>query len=498
MKKFSFVSYALITVSGVVLFACSSPKEVERVVLFNDAAASDISARELSNLPVQQLDMDAQPAIVSASGVDRVAFGGFVESDIIQTSSIKEDSNLNKGLFIVPLIRQITKGNSSEVRNIQSILQSALNYYEKHSSSDALIEQRKAEKTATERQAWPDIIPTASVRKNQKAQAGLEARYTVYDFGLNNEEVKQRKSEITKATWQKQLDQSKRLADTLNKVANIVELRERLILTRETLNSIEQLWRLAQDRQASGVDSGSDEMLLSIKVAELRSEISTTEKQLELQLSLLNTQLDTPVKLSNLPVLQVLLDAVKNKALSARNTIYVQQARLMVEQAEIAVSAQKKSLYPKLVAHAGGYINYNGDTDTDFGLSLQAPTGIFSGSAQVDAKNAALFAAQREYSQLNTDVQTELTRLDLEQDRLTQNLTVLDQLISQTEASITLFNNRFDVSKVAISDGISPYTTLLRTEVERNKALVELVSIQAARLPFVLQPQAKTNDETQE
>ncbi|MCW9717134.1 TolC family protein [Avibacterium sp. 21-599] len=394
-------------------------------------------------------------------------------------------SNATAPVAVQPLVMQII-ASSREGKPVQAILQSALTYFDNHASADALIAQRQAETTATERQAYPDIRPVAGVGKNHTAQFGLEVNYTLFDFGQNDTQVTQRQLTTESAIINKHLEQTKRLSETLIKLGEVAERQARIALTQNTLANINQLLQLAQSRQASGVDNGSDEMLLSIKSAELTTEIQTLKKQLDLSLSLLSRQLIRPISLNDVPTLTQLLAVINTPVADLNQAPQLQQAEKFIERAKAAVEAEKKSLYPKVVVTAGGYKNVKGQSDTQLNVSLQAPTGIFAGSARVNAQEAALLAAQRDYERLADDIRTERSRLDLETDRLQQNLQTFDAFIAQTQRSIDLFNRQFEISQASIADGISPYSTLLRTKIERNNALLELIRIKANRLPLVL------------
>ncbi|MCW9717265.1 TolC family protein [Avibacterium sp. 21-599] len=250
--------------------------------------------------------------------------------------------NATAPVAVQPLVMQII-ASSREGKPVQAILQSALTYFDNHASADALIAQHQAETTATERQAYPDIRPVAGVGKNHTAQFGLEVNYTLFDFGQNDTQVTQRQLTTESAIINKHLEQTKRLSETLIKLGEVAERQARIALTQNTLANINQLLQLAQSRQASGVDNGSDEMLLSIKSAELTTEIQTLKKQLDLSLSLLSRQLIRPISLNDVPTLTQLLAVINTPVADLNQAPQLQQAEKFIERAKAAVEAEKKA-----------------------------------------------------------------------------------------------------------------------------------------------------------
>lgn len=462
---------------------------------------NNISDNSRENAPVQQFDLAGvlpsnqqkkpqksqhslsnTPVIALASAENLETVDSDNDSD---TSLSTTDDNSPYHVSHQQLLATLLHSPNNSNQKLHRILNSALVYHKKNAASEAIIAQKAAETAVIKRSAWPDIRPGISHQLDQSTRAEINLNYTLFDFGLHNERVTQGELGEKQAQLQQQLDQRKLLAETLNQLAEIAELREQLTLNRSILGNIQQLYQTSLTREKSGIDSYSGTMLLELKIAELQSAISALEKEQNLKYTLLARKLAQPIRIEDIPTLSQIQNSLQeNLASQIKQTPQVQMAELLVQAAATDVNTSKKQYLPKLVLSASGYTDENGRVDSTIGLSLKASTSLFSGSAATEVEEAKLNASQRKYQQTRHDVQTELQRLQLEKARLQQNYQILNALQQKSHAAIKLFKARFKAAKVAVSDGISPYNTLLNTQQKMQQSLVEIIAITAGQFLY--------------
>lgn len=82
----------------------------------------------------------------------------------------------------------ITTGNAS---SLHGIIQSALLYNLRNSPLPMTVQQREAEAEAIRKNHWPTVQPTASLDSSGGSYAGVNASYTLLDFGASTQRERQ-------------------------------------------------------------------------------------------------------------------------------------------------------------------------------------------------------------------------------------------------------------------------------------------------------------------
>lgn len=116
------------------------------------------------------------------------------------------------------------------------------------------------------------------------------------------------------------------------------------------------------------------------------------------------------------------------------------------------------------------------------GLSLKAPTSLFTGGAIVRAAEAEYLAASQEAKQIQLKLDTELERIQLERQRLKQNRDTLQQLAKEGELALSLFKSQFAAATATVSDGLNAHRTLLQTRQQLTDLEAELLVLAASEI----------------
>lgn len=369
----------------------------------------------------------------------------------------------------------ITEGNAS---GLHGIIQSALLYNLSNSPLPMTVQQREAEAEAIRKNHWPTVQPTASLDSSGGSYAGVNASYTLLDFGASTQRERQGDLAIDSSNIDFDLEQRGIAADVVNDVAAIAALREKATLLNRSLTELQKLTNFANIRLQAGYITESEPMLLNLRIAELKSELEANKVETALKIRLLSAKLVNPVQLSDVPSFSAMKSAIKTDL--SQNALQLKQAQINVEIAQAKLKQTESERLPQVAVE--GNVGVANKLEHNVALVMKSPTSVFAGGANVRAADAAYRAAQQAERQTVVKLTTERERIELETQRLQQNRKTLQQLERESEQSVAQFYEQFQAATATLSDGISAHKTLLQTRQQLVDLEVELLSLKASEI----------------
>lgn len=365
-------------------------------------------------------------------------------------------------------------------RSFLSIINSALEYNHRISSLPSVIEQRRAEAEIIHKNNYPTIQPVARYYSRTTPYIGAKASYTVWDFGSSKHKEKQGELGIDNSQLDFLIEEREVMASTVESVVKISSLVENSRLLRESIASISKLSGFADVRFNAGVSSVSESNTLNLRLAELKSELEAINIEIALNLDLLSAKLMSPITLNDIPSLysitsQILPD-LGNESLQLR------QAEINKEIAFAQFQQAKSDIYPHLVLDGEVGKATNGNSIRNVGVSFQLPTSVFARSATVNAAESAYKATERKVTQIQTQLNNENKRIELETNRLNNNKNTLIGLEKKGVSAIKVFGSEFEAGSATLSDGLSAYRTLLQTRQQLISLQAQLLNLKASKI----------------
>lgn len=452
MKKSAYFIYTSFFLAG-----CSS---------LMDSGVERISIADITSKP----PVSNAPNIVDNTPNKKLAPKATVDKSKLQPSVVTDYPIQNHNAF--------SSGSLSH-HSFKDIIESALAYNTKTSPLPLTIQQREAELDAIRKGQWPTIQPTARWMSNSSPYIGLDASYTLFDFGVASQKEKQGDIAITSSQVDFYLEQRGVIADVVAELAEITALKEKVALTTRLLKSLEELAKFANIRLEAGFINDSEPLTLNLRIVELNSEVEAMEVELELKAKLLSAKLLEPISAKDVPSFTE-MNASLLETMSNTESLQMKSAELKVELAEAKLKQTESERFPQLNVQGGVGVSTNSDVKNhSIGLTVSSPTSIFVGGANINAAEAALKAAEQEANQTQVKLNTEWERITLEKERLFKNRQMLKKLERESESSIELFKAQFEAATASISDGLRVHQTLLQTRqqlVDLEKELLNLKS----------------------
>lgn len=361
-----------------------------------------------------------------------------------------------------------------------SIINSALEYNQNVSSLPSVIEQRKAEAEIIRKNNWPAIKPVARYSSQSSPYIGANASYTLWDFGSSKHKEKQGELGIDNSQLDFFIEEREVIASTVEAVVKISSLMENSRLLSSSIASISKLSGFADVRFDAGMSTASESNTLGLRLAEMRSELDAINIEIDLNLDLLSAKLMAPITLNDIPNLynitsQILPD-LGNESLQLR------QAEINKEIAYAQFQQAESDVYPHLVLEGELGKATNGSSVHTVGVSFQLPTSVFARSATVNAAESAYKAADRKVTQIETQLENENKRIDLETNRLNNNRNTLLGLEKKGMSAIGVFDSEFEAGTATLSDGLSAHRTLLQTRQQLISLQAQLLNLKASKI----------------
>lgn len=360
------------------------------------------------------------------------------------------------------------------------IINSALEFNRNTSALPSVVKQRQAEAEIIRKNNWPQIQPVARYSSQMSPYIGLNGSYTLWDFGSSKHKEKQGELNIDNSQVDFFIEERNVIASTLEILVKISSLVENKRLLSSSISSISKLSKFADARFEAGLASISESNTLNLRLAELKSELDSIDIEINLNLDLLSSKLMSPVSLQDIPhlnnIARELLSDLGNESLQIR------QAEINKEIAYAQFEQAKSDIYPHLVLEGDVGKATNGHSVHTVGVSLRLPTSIFSRSETVDAAEAAYQAANMKMVQLQTQLDTENKRIDLETNRLLNNKNTLLNLEKKGVSAIQVFDSEFEAGGATLSDGLSAHRTLLQTRQQLIGIQTQLLNLQASKI----------------
>ncbi|MFA9489225.1 MULTISPECIES: TolC family protein [unclassified Mannheimia] len=361
-----------------------------------------------------------------------------------------------------------------------SIINSALEYNQNVSSLPSVIEQRKAEAEIIRKNNWPSIRPVARYSSQTSPYIGANASYTLWDFGSAKHKEKQGELGVDNSQLEFFIEEREVIASTVEAVVKISSLVENSKLLSSSIASISKLSGLADVRFEAGMSTASESNTLNLRLAELKSELDAINIEIALNLDLLSAKLMSPITLNDIPSLysitsQILPD-LGNESLQLR------QAEINKEIAYAQFQQAESDIYPHLVLEGEVGKATNGSSVHTVGVSFQLPTSVFARSATVNAAESAYKAANRKVTQIETQLETENKRIELETNRLNNNKNTLLGLEKKGMSAIGVFDSEFEAGTATLSDGLSAHRTLLQTRQQLISLQAQLLNLKASKI----------------
>lgn len=405
-------------------------------------------------------------------------------SDIANTQSKKRTypEQINKSKSQPLSMKDSAKSEQTFLSNsFKEIIESALAYNTKTSPLPLTIQQREAELDAIQKGRWPTIQPSVRWMSNSSPYIGLEASYTLFDFGASSHKEKQGDIAIAVSQVDFYLEQRGIIADVITELAAITALKEKIALTSQLLKSLGELSRFAAIRVEAGFINESEPLILNLRIAELNSEIDAMEVELALKTKLLSAKLMEPISVKSVPSFLAMNSSLVETM--SPESLQMKKAQLAVELAQAKLKQTESERFPQINVQGGIGLTTNSTTKNhSIGVVLNSPVSLFVGGANVNAAGAALEAAVQEANQTQVKLNTELERIALEKARLFNNRNMLKRLEHESELSVELFKSQFEAATATISDGLSVHQTLLKTRQQLVDLEAELLNLKASEI----------------
>lgn len=424
--------------------------------------------------------------------VKRVPLSGIIDNSIAKPSEVlpnKSDVSLAK-VEAKQEIPQSVKSvqpakptnNSISVKSsgLKNIIDSALAYNLQTSPLPLTVQQKEAESEAIRKGNWPVIQPTARWNNSSDPYAGLDFSYTLLDFGAGSQREKQGDLAIDASRIDLHLEQREIVADVLAELAAIAALKDKVLLTSNSLKALSELSQYAAIRVAAGFINESEPLLLDLRIAELHSELDAMNVEIALKVKLLSAKLLEPIVDKDVPTFGMMNAALVE--LLGNDSLQMKKAKLAVDIAQAKLKQTERERFPQINVEGGIGITKNNSENHTVGLVVQSPSSIFAGGANVRAAEAALRAAQQEANQTQVKLETEWERITLERERLVKNRQTLKQLEQTSEHSLILFKSQFEAATATVSDGLTAHRTLLQTRQQLVDLEAELLNLKASEI----------------
>lgn len=446
------------------LVACQAPSPSPEVVRIS------LNPQSTALPPVETDAAPSAPSHASSWAVERVSLSS---PPVVEPVATPQQARVR---VVLPPI------NSTTPPALHRLIESALLFNQQHSPLPLTVLQRQAESDAIMRSHWPTVQPTARWDRNGKPYAGVDAAYTLLDFGVSSQREKQGELAIHLSQLDFSLEQRNIAADVIIELARIFALKEKSRLVQEALVGLNQLSHYAAIRVQAGFINESEPLLLNLRIAELHAEKDAMTAEIALKTQLLSAKLVTPITSAEVPSFHEmstsLLPIVHTGALQR------QRAELNAQLAQSKLKQTERSRLPQLAVEGGIGIGltHGSSKQHNIGLVLKSPTSLFTGGANVKAAEAEFRAAQQQVKQIQLHLDTELARIQLERKRLNDNRHTLLQLEKEGKQALTLFKSQFEAATATISDGLNAHRTLLQTRQQLVELDAELLVLIASEI----------------
>lgn len=384
--------------------------------------------------------------------------------------------------------------NEKHYPSFLSIINSALEYNSNVSSLPSVVEQRKAEAEITRKNNWPAIQPVARYSNQVKPYIGVNASYTLWDFGSAQHKEKQSEFAVDNSQLDLLIEEREVIASTLESLVKISSLMEKKEVLSSAIRSISNLSKLADVRFDAGMASISESNTLGLRLSELQSDLDAMNIEINLNIDLLSSKLMQPISLADIPRLSNILSELLPDF--GTESLQLRQAEVNKEIAYAQYEQAKSDIYPHLAVESELGKATSGDTVKNLGVSLRLPTSIFSRDATVNAAQAAYQSADRKVAQIQTQLDTENKRIMLEANRLNNNRNTLATLEKKGLSAIKVFDTEFEVGSASLSDGLAAHRTLLQTRQQLISIQAELLNLQASKIRITNGPIFNTSEYT--
>lgn len=361
-----------------------------------------------------------------------------------------------------------------------SIINSALEFNRNTSALPSVVKQRQAESEIIRKNNWPQFQPVARYSSQMSPYIGVNASYTLWDFGSSKHKEKQGELGIDNSQLDFFIEERNVIASTLESLVKISSLVENKKLLSSSISSISKLSKFADIRFEAGLASISEGNTLNLRLAELKSELDSIDIEINLNLDLLSSKLMSPISLNMVPNLNNMARELLPDF--GEESLQLRQAEINKEIAYAQFEQAQSDIYPHLVLEGDVGKATNGHSVHTVGVSFKLPTSVFSRSETVDAAEAAYQAAERKVTQLQTQIDTENKRISLETNRLLSNKNTLINLEKKGVSAIQVFDSEFEAGGATVSDGLSAHRTLLQTRQQLIGIQAELLNLQASKI----------------
>ena len=379
-----------------------------------------------------------------------------------------------------PMQSNIAQISSIGSSILTDIINSALEYNRNTSSLPSIVEQRRSEAEVIRRDNWPTIQPIARYSSQTNPYIGLGADYTILDFGSSSQKEKQGELNVTGSKIDFLVEERMVIATTLETLSKIAALIENRSLLKKSIDDIQRLSRFANIRLQAGVSSLSESNTLSLRLAELQSELDSLDVEINLNINLLSAKLLHPITEQQVPSLTEMHSAILSDLDSV--PLQLQQAKINKDLAYSQWAQAKSDSYPHLAIESEVGRSTSGSSVKSIGLVLKTPTSIFSSKASVSAAESAYIAKSKVVTQLEQQIDTENKRITLETERLNNNRKTLTELENNSVRAVQIFNEEYEVNNSSLSDGLSAYRTLLQTRQQLVGVKSELLNLKASKI----------------
>ena len=365
-------------------------------------------------------------------------------------------------------------------KTLLMIINSALEHNRQVSSLSSVVEQRKAEADVVRLNNWPTVQPAARYSNQTSPYIGINANYTLYDFGLASQKEKESQLNITSSDIDRVLEERAVVATTLEMLAKLASLIQNEKLLQDAIKDIQHLVDLAEIRLKAGLSSLSESNTLTLRLSELQSELDSIQININLNLELLSSKLISPIILPEVPTLEDISKEILTNL--GDDSLQLKQAEINKSIAEAQLEQVKSQVYPHLGVEVETGKATNGRSTHAIGLVMQIPTSIFSSSASVHAAESTYNAKERILIYTQQQLALENKRILLETNRLIANRKALEKLEKSGAEAVSIFNTEFEANSSSLSDGLSAYRTLLQTRQQLVNSQMELINLQASKI----------------
>lgn len=372
--------------------------------------------------------------------------------------------------------------SASSVSKLHQIVQSALAFNQQHSPLPLTVQQRQAERDAIVRSHLPNVQPSVRWNRQGNAYSGLEASYTVLDFGLSRHREQQGELAIQLSQLDFELEQRQLAADVLVELARLHALKTKSRLAQEALTGLTQLSRYAQIRVKAGLINEAEPLLLHLRIAELNAEYAAMQAEIILKTQLLSAKLLSPLSAEAVPSFAEMQSSLL--PIHQHHGLQRQRAALQVALAKSKLTQTERARLPQLAVEGGVGIGLapGSSKQHHIGLVLKSSTSLLTGGSNVKAAAAAYQAAEQEAKQIDLKLETELARIQLERKRLMANRQTLLQLEKEGKQALSLFKVQFEAATATLSDGLNAHRTLLQTRQQLTDVEAELLVLIASEI----------------